>query len=239
MFSSNPHSRETILRHGRSRRARRRFGAHCMLLQGARTPTLHAPDSTAAGATPPAPANSVAATTPTAAALPGALTKPIDQYTGDEFYDFVQKLKWGGGVEKARKCKGDPGCSGTKPSKETKVRVDAVDGQDSISDDHAAGERCRRGTRDQSRLARRRALRLQGRQEVRVLSDRVAWHGRGRHVARSRSSTRRRALAGTPASGPVRSSRAIIPSDRDASTARTSTRAPTLSRRTRRRHPTC
>jgi hypothetical protein len=61
------------------------------------------------------------------------LTKPIDQYTGDELYDFVQRLKWGGGVEKDRKCKGDPGCDGTKPSKQTKVRVDAVDGQDSIS----------------------------------------------------------------------------------------------------------
>jgi hypothetical protein len=97
-----------------------------------RAPDTARAGSTAAGATPPAPANSVAATTPTAV-LPGTLTKPIDQYTGDEFYDFVQKLKWGGGVEKARKCKGDPACSGTKPSKETKVRVDAVDGQDSIT----------------------------------------------------------------------------------------------------------
>jgi len=97
-----------------------------------------APDTaragTAAGGAPPqAPANAVAAAAPAVAALPGALTKPIDQYTGDEFYDFVQKLKWGGGVEKARKCKGNPGCGGTKPSQTTKVRVDAVDGQDSIT----------------------------------------------------------------------------------------------------------
>lgn len=89
--------------------------------------------SSGGGAPPPAPANSVAAAAPTVASLPGALTKPIDQYTGDEFYDFVQKLKFGGGVEKDRACKGDPGCGGTKPSKMTKVRVDAVDGQDSIS----------------------------------------------------------------------------------------------------------
>ena len=86
----------------------------------------------AGGAPAPAPANSVAAAAPTVASLPGALTKPIDQYTGDEFYDFVQKLKWGGGAEKARKCKGNPGCGGTNPSQTTRVRVDAVDGQDSI-----------------------------------------------------------------------------------------------------------
>jgi hypothetical protein len=61
------------------------------------------------------------------------LTKPIEQYTGDEFYDFVQRLRWGGGVEVERKCKGNPGCDGTNPSRQTRVRVDAVDGQDSIS----------------------------------------------------------------------------------------------------------
>lgn len=85
------------------------------------------------GATPPSPANSLATTPPATASLPGVLTKPIDQYSGDEFYEFVQRLKWGGGVEKDRKCKGDPACDGTKPSKHTAVRVDAVDGQDSIS----------------------------------------------------------------------------------------------------------
>ena len=94
-------------------------------------------DSASAGATPPAtppaPANSLAAASPSTANLPGALTKPIDQYTGDEFYDFVQRLKWGGGVEKDRKCKGNAGCDGTNPSRHTSVKVDAVDGQDSIS----------------------------------------------------------------------------------------------------------
>jgi hypothetical protein len=98
-----------------------------------RAPDSARADSTAAGATPPAPANSLATTPSSTASLPGALTKPIEQYTGDEFYAFVQALKWGGGVEKDRKCKGDPSCDGTKPSKQTKVRVDAVDGQDSIS----------------------------------------------------------------------------------------------------------
>src|SRR5690242_7909361 len=64
-----------------------------------RAPDTARAGASGAGAVPPAPANSVAATPPTTAALPGTLTKPIDQYTGDEFYDFVQKLKWGGGVE--------------------------------------------------------------------------------------------------------------------------------------------
>ena len=45
----------------------------------------------------------------------------------------MQRLKWGGGVEKDRKCKGNAGCGGTNPSRRTLVRVDAVDGQDSIS----------------------------------------------------------------------------------------------------------
>jgi hypothetical protein len=67
------------------------------------------------------------------APLPGQLTKPIDQYTGDEFFTFVQGLQWGGGVERDRKCKGNPQCDGTNPSQHTVVRVDAVNGQDSIS----------------------------------------------------------------------------------------------------------
>ena len=98
-----------------------------------RAPDTARADTTAAGGTPAAPANSLAATPPNTAALPGALTKPIEQYTGDEFYDFVQKLSFGGGVEEKRKCKGSAGCDGTNPSRQTSVRVDAVDGQDSIS----------------------------------------------------------------------------------------------------------
>jgi hypothetical protein len=84
-------------------------------------------ESAAAKPAPPAAPNTLASTAP---ALPGALTKPIDQYTGDELYDFVQRLKWGGGADRERRCKDDPGCAGTK---RTMVRVDAVNGQDSIS----------------------------------------------------------------------------------------------------------
>jgi len=98
-----------------------------------RTPDTARAGSSAAGTAPAAPSNSGAAAAPTTASLPGALTKPIDQYTGDEFYDLVQRLKWGGGADRERVCKGDPGCGGDKPSKHTNVRVDAVDDQDSIS----------------------------------------------------------------------------------------------------------
>ena len=89
-------------------------------------------DSAAAGGASPTPANTLSGAPPSTA-LPGALTKPIDQYTGDEFYEFVQRLRWGGGVERERQCRGNPGCSGENPARLTRVRVDAVDGQDSIS----------------------------------------------------------------------------------------------------------
>jgi hypothetical protein len=98
----------------------------------ARTPDSARTATDSSARAPSAPSSSLAAT-PGAATFPGQLTKPIEQYTGDEFYQFVQQLKWGGGVEKDRKCKGNPSCDGTKPSQHTVVRVDAVDGQDSIS----------------------------------------------------------------------------------------------------------
>ncbi len=63
-------------------------------------------------------------------ALPGDLTKPLDQYTGDEFYTLVQSLKYEGGKTRDRKCKDNPACSGTK---RIKVDIDAVATQDSIS----------------------------------------------------------------------------------------------------------
>jgi hypothetical protein len=67
--------------------------------------------------------------------LPGALPKPIDSLSGDEFYAFTRKLPFGGGAERERKCKDSPDCETTKgiAAKKTKVRVDAVDGQDSLS----------------------------------------------------------------------------------------------------------
>ncbi len=66
---------------------------------------------------------------PPAGAMPGALTKPIDQYTGDEFDALVKSLKYTGKHEKERKCKNSPECSGTK---KVKVSVEAVATQDSV-----------------------------------------------------------------------------------------------------------
>ena len=63
-------------------------------------------------------------------AMPGDLTKPIDDYTGDEFRDLVKKLSYVGGHQRQRKCKNDPGCSG---SKRILVDVDAVATQDSLA----------------------------------------------------------------------------------------------------------
>jgi hypothetical protein len=67
-----------------------------------------------------------------AASLPGALAKPIEQYTPDEFYGFVHALAFGGGADRPRKCKKTPGCE-SKGGKQTTAHVDAVDGQDSIT----------------------------------------------------------------------------------------------------------
>lgn len=64
--------------------------------------------------------------------LPGALTKPIEQYTGAELYALVSRLTFTGGAERARRCKNSAGCGGTKPTKTTRVRVDAVAGEDSL-----------------------------------------------------------------------------------------------------------
>ncbi len=67
---------------------------------------------------------------PAAGAMPGALTKPIDQYTGDEFNDFVKSLSYTGKHDKQRNCKNSPGCGGAK---KVKVSVEAVATQDSIA----------------------------------------------------------------------------------------------------------
>jgi hypothetical protein len=63
------------------------------------------------------------------AAMPGALVKPIDDYTGDELYELVRRLTFTGGQTRQRGCKNDPGCGSTK---RTTVAVAAVATQDSI-----------------------------------------------------------------------------------------------------------
>lgn len=81
-------------------------------------------DSAASAATPRALVGGRAARS-----YPGALTKPIDSYTGDEFYDLTQGLRYAGSHERERTCRNAPGCDGAK---KTKVQVSAVATQDSL-----------------------------------------------------------------------------------------------------------
>ena len=91
-------------------------------------------DSSAAAAGASASANQAAppgqATQPRP--LPGALTKPLDQYSGNELDTFVRGLTFTGGVERQRRCR-EAGCDGPNPAQSVQVRIDAVDAQDSIS----------------------------------------------------------------------------------------------------------
>lgn len=83
----------------------------------------------AASATP---AQRLASAAPDSAGTPpGALTKPLAQYTPDEFAAFVHALTFGGGADRPRNCRNAPGC-GAKGTRLTSARVDAVDGQDSL-----------------------------------------------------------------------------------------------------------
>ena len=69
----------------------------------------------------------------TAKQMPGQLTKPLDSYSGDELYTFIQTLSFTGDSVRDRKCKNDPACSSTPKPKKIKVGVAAVVGQDSVS----------------------------------------------------------------------------------------------------------
>jgi hypothetical protein len=64
---------------------------------------------------------------------PGALTKPIDAYSGDELYDFTRGLTYAGSHSRDRRCRNAPGCEGTSPVRSTTVRVSAIATQDSLS----------------------------------------------------------------------------------------------------------
>ena len=65
-----------------------------------------------------------------ASSYPGALTKPIDAYSGDELYELTRNLTYAGSHERDRKCRNSAGCEGAKT---TRVQVSAVATQDSLS----------------------------------------------------------------------------------------------------------
>lgn len=66
-------------------------------------------------------------------AYPGALTKPIDDYSGDELFELTRGLRFAGSHDRERACKGAPGCEGSAPRHRTLVHVSAVATQDSLS----------------------------------------------------------------------------------------------------------
>ncbi|HVX41288.1 MAG TPA: hypothetical protein VHB25_17095 [Gemmatimonadaceae bacterium] len=91
-----------------------------------------AKDSTASTSASAAAAAAMVATAPPPGA-PGALAKPLTQYSGDELYAFAHGLNFTGGVEAQRRCRGRAECAGASPRMYTRMRVDAVDGEDSLS----------------------------------------------------------------------------------------------------------
>jgi len=113
------------------RRALIPLAAAGLLVLSACTKGRERADSSAPAARPGARSALVGATPAPAPQLPGALAKPVADYTPDEFYTFVHALAFGGGADRTRKCKGNPACA-TKGGKVTSARVDAVDGQDSL-----------------------------------------------------------------------------------------------------------
>ncbi|HEY4130227.1 MAG TPA: hypothetical protein VGM50_06395 [Gemmatimonadaceae bacterium] len=64
---------------------------------------------------------------------PGALAKPVDSYSGDELYDFTRRIAFVGGVERDRRCRGHADCRDRARNRFTRIRVDAVDQEDSLS----------------------------------------------------------------------------------------------------------
>ncbi len=86
-------------------------------------------ESATAGATAAAPAPAAVATAP----VPGALAKPIEQYSGDEFYTLTRQLQFGGGGRHGRRCRGRDGCRGPNARDTTVIQVDGVVGDDSLS----------------------------------------------------------------------------------------------------------
>src|SRR6185503_253400 len=65
----------------------------------------------------------------TRSASSGDLTKPIEQYTGDELAALVNRVQYGQGAERSRGCHGTAECAA---GQRTNVRIDAVADADSL-----------------------------------------------------------------------------------------------------------
>jgi hypothetical protein len=90
-------------------------------------------ENRAADSTPGTPAaqNAQALVAQQRAPIPGELTKPIADYTGDELVTLVNSLQFGGGNERGRRCDGAAVCTGPN-AQTTRVRVEGVVGADSV-----------------------------------------------------------------------------------------------------------
>jgi hypothetical protein len=66
----------------------------------------------------------------------GDLTKPIEQYSGDELAAFAGRLAYGQGAERARACRDTPECT---TGQRTSVRIDAVADADSLGPGSVGG----------------------------------------------------------------------------------------------------
>jgi hypothetical protein len=91
-----------------------------------------APAADSATAGTPSAARALAAAPRSARTYPGALTKPIDAYSGDEFYELTRGLRYVGSHERQRKCRNAAGCDAPSGAKTTLVQVSAVATQDSV-----------------------------------------------------------------------------------------------------------
>jgi hypothetical protein len=62
---------------------------------------------------------------------PGELTKPLADYSGDEFYQLTQTLQYAGANERTRRCRGQ-GCDTGNPPRSTRLVVEGIVGEDSV-----------------------------------------------------------------------------------------------------------
>lgn len=68
---------------------------------------------------------------PDSARVPGALAKPLPEYTADEFRALAESLTFSGGADQQRTCRKTAGCE-AKGGTLTAARVDAAPGLDSL-----------------------------------------------------------------------------------------------------------
>jgi hypothetical protein len=90
------------------------------------------PSSESAAADAAATSRAPAGAPRSARVYPGALTKSIDAYTGDEFYELTRGLRYVGSHERQRKCRNAAGCDAANSTRRTLVQVSAVATQDSV-----------------------------------------------------------------------------------------------------------